>query len=151
MQRSILRKRIRARLSATEILLRALSNKIFAENDIMITPEQYTILSLITDNNELYQRQLSEITLKDRANISRIIKILEEKGLAERTSDSNGRQIFKVKPTQKGIELSNKIQPLAKKIRQIATEGISNKEMEVFLNTLDKIFCNMENKVSLQI
>ena len=145
MQRSILRKRIRARLSATEILLRALSNKIFAENDIMITPEQYTILSLITDNNELYQRQLSEITLKDRANISRIIKILEEKGLAERTADSNGRQIFKVKPTQKGIELSNKIQPLAKKIRQIATEGISNEEMEV------KIFCNMENKVSLQI
>ncbi len=151
MQRSILRKRIRARLSATEILLRALSNKIFSENDIMITPEQYTILSLITDNKELYQRQLSEITLKDRANISRIIKILEGKGLVVRISDSNGRQIFKVKPTQKGIELSNKIQPLAKKIRQIATEEISNEEMEIFLNTLDKIFCNIETKVSLQI
>ena len=151
MQRSILRKRIRARLAATEILLRALSNKIFAENDIIITPEQYTILSLITDNKELYQRQLSEITLKDRANISRIIKILESKGLVQRTADSNGRQILKIKPTQNGIELSNKIQPLAKRIRQTATEGIPNEEMELFLNILDKIFCNMETKVSLQI
>ena len=151
MQRSILRKRIRARLAATEILLRALSNKEFSENGIVITPEQYTILSLITDNKELYQRQLSEITLKDRANISRIIKILEGKGLITKIADSNGRQIFKIKPTKKGIELSNKIQPLAKKIRQTATEGISNSEMELFLNILDKIFYNMETKVSLQI
>lgn len=151
MQRSVLRKRIRARLATTEIVMRALSNKIFTEKGFEISPEQYTILSLIVDNKELYQRQLSEITLKDRANISRIINILEEKGLVIRQADSNGRHIFKIIPTQEGIELNNIIFPEAKKIRQIATEGISNEEMEICLNTLDKIFCNVENKVSLQI
>lgn len=151
MQRNILRKRINARLFTTAIVLRALSNKIFAEQEFEITPEQYLILSLITDNEELYQRQLSEITLKDRANISRIIKILEEKELIQRTPDSNGRQIFKVKATQKGINMQTKIMPIAKKIRQIATNGISNEDMETCLNTLDKIFNNIEDKVSLQI
>lgn len=151
MRRSILRKRIRARLNTTSVVMRAFSNQIFTQNGFEITPEQYTILTLIIENEELYQRQLSEITLKDRSNISRIIKILEEKELIVKITDSNGRQIFKVKATQKGIDLHKKMAQVAKIIRQTATKGISNEDMEICLNTLDKIFNNLENKVKLQI
>ena len=151
MKRSILRKRIRARLYATAVVMRVFSSQKFSEYGFDITPEQYTILSLIAENDGIYQRQLSEITLKDRANITRIIKILEEKGLIIRTPNSNGRQIFKIKPTQKGLEYASKIGAVAKKIRMAATENISNEEMEIFVNTLDKIFYNLENKVTLQI
>ncbi len=151
MQRSILKQKINTRLYTTAIIIRSLSNKIFSENNFEISPEQYSILSLIIDNEELYQRQLSEITLKDRANISRIIKILERKKLIIKIPDSNGRQIFKLKSTEYGIDLYNKILPVAQNIRQIITEGISNQEMEMCLNTLDKIFFNVKDKVSLQI
>lgn len=151
MQRSILRKRIRARLNTTSVVMRAFSNQVFAQNGFEITPEQYTILTLIVENEELYQRQLSEITLKDRSNISRIIKILEEKELIVKITDSNGRQIFKVQSTQKGLDLYKKMNPVSKSIRQIATKGISSDDMEICLNTLDKIFNNLEDKVKLQI
>ena len=151
MQRSILKKRIRARLSSTAIVIRAYANQVFTDNGFEITPEQYTILSLIADNKELYQRQLSEITLKDRANISRIIKILEDKGLVERVTSSNGRQIFKVKATEKGILLHKKIEPIGEKIRNMTINGLSDNELESFLNTLDKMFLNIREKVNLQI
>lgn len=151
MQRSILRQRISTRLYTTEILFRAMYNKLFAENNFEITPEQYVILSLIADNNELYQRQLSEITLKDRANISRIIKILEEKGLIKVVVSSNGRQINKVAATEKGLEVRKKILPVAKSIRQAAVKEITNEELENCLSTLDKMFCNLRDKVTLQI
>ena len=39
----------------------------------------------------LYQRQLSEITMKDRPNITRIINILEKNGYVTRVSDKNKR------------------------------------------------------------
>ncbi len=151
MQRNILRKRIGARLNTTSVVMRAFSNQVFSQNGFEITPEQYTILTLIVDNEELYQRQLSEITLKDRSNISRIIKILEEKELIVKITDSNGRQIFKVQATQKGLDLYKKMKPVSKSIRQIATRGISNNDMGICLNTLDKIFNNLEDKVKLQI
>ncbi len=151
MQRSILRKRISARLTTTAIVLRIFANNCFNRENFEITPEQYGILSLIVDNKELYQRQLSEITLKDRANISRIIKILEEKKLIIKTPDSNGRKIFKIRPGEKGIELRNKIHLITKNIRQTATKGITNEELEIFLNTLDKIYLNIRDKVNLQI
>ncbi len=151
MLRSILRERIRARLYTTGVMLRAFSNQTFMEEGYDITTEQFYVLSLIADNKELYQRQLSEITLKDRANISRIIKILLEKELITKTVDSNGRKIYKVKLTKKGEELYQKVKITANKIRQIATKNVPKEEMEICLNTLDKIFYNLEDKVTLQI
>lgn len=151
MQRSILRKRISARLNTTAIALRIYSINRFNQEKFDITPEQYGVLSLIVDNNELYQRQLSEILLKDRANISRIIKILEEKALITKTKDSNGRKIFKVKPTEKGLELRKKILSVTKNIRQKITKGITDEELESFLTTLDKMFYNVIDKINIQI
>ncbi len=151
MQRSILRKRISARLNTTAIALRIYSINRFNQEKFDITPEQYGVLSLIVDNNELYQRQLSEILLKDRANISRIIKILEEKALIIKTKDSNGRKIFKVKPTEKGLELRKKILSVTKNIRQKITKGITDEELEGFLTTLDKMFYNVIDKINIQI
>lgn len=151
MQRSILRRRIGTRLFSTGTMFRALTNKVFAENNFEITPEQYLVMSLVVDNNGLYQRQLSEITLKDRANISRIINILEEKGLVKRVVGSNGRQINKVVATLDAQELREKIKPAVKGIRQIATNSISDEELEICLNTLDKMYFNIQDKVNLQI
>ncbi len=151
MLRSILKERIRARLSTTAILMRAYSNQTFAEEGFDVTAEQYAILSLIADSSEIYQRRLSEITLKDRANISRIVKILKEKELIDITIDSNGRQIYKLKLTQKGLNLYSKMKFTADKIRKTATKNIKNEELEICLNTLDKIYFNLSDKTNLQI
>ncbi len=51
------------------------------------------------------KRQICEITLKDRANVARIIDILLQKELITKVSDSNGRRIFKIIATQKGKKI----------------------------------------------
>ena len=60
-------------------LVRGLSSQTFSENNFGITPEQYLILLLIIENEGVYQRQICEITLKDRANVARIVEILLQK------------------------------------------------------------------------
>ncbi len=151
MPKNYLNKRIGTMLFTTGTLARGLSSQTFSEKKFPLTPEQYLILSLLDEHKELYQRQLSEITLKDRANISRIINILEEKKLVKRINDSNGRKIFKVIVTEEGKKLLEKIAPTAKELRSIITKGIKTEDLEFFLEIMNKIYNNIWEKVNLQI
>lgn len=151
MKNNPLRKRVGAMLVATGVLSRGLTLQTFAENGFDITPEQYLILSLLYENGELYQRQISELTYKDRPNVSRIINILENKGLVRRVNDSNGRQINKIIMTEKGKELREKIHPVSVEIRKIVTKNIAVEDLEKCLAILSQMLDNMKDKVILQI
>ncbi len=151
MPKHILGKRIGTMLFTTGTLSRCLSSQTFNEKKFPVTPEQFLILSLLVENKELYQRQISEITLKDRANVSRIINILENKGYVKRTDDSNGRKIHKITVTEKGKELADFITPTTMELRKIITKDIKTDELEFFLEIMDKIYRNIRDKVNLQI
>lgn len=149
---NLLNKRVGAMLIATGVMSRVMALQLFADKGFEITPEQYLILSIIMDSGgELYQRQISEITYKDRPNISRIINILEEMGLVRRIEDVHKRKVFKVAVTQKGIEMRQKIQPEMFKLRAITTKGISDKELEFTLAVLEQMQDNMKDHVKLHI
>lgn len=151
MKNNPLRKRVGAMLVATGILSRGLALQTLSEKGFDITSEQYLILSLLVEQGELYQRQISELTYKDRSNVSRIINILEEKEFVKRINDSNGRKIFKIVVTEKGKQLREKIHPVMVDIRKVMTKGISKEELENCLQTLEKMLENMKDKVKLQI
>ncbi len=151
MQKINLGKRIGTNIYNTGIVARALSSQTFKKKKIEITVEQYLVLDLLMENSSLYQRQISELTLKDRSNVARIIKILKEKGLIEKTPEAKGRRVYKIVVTEKGKELRNKIYPTILEIRKQVAEGISEKELITTLNTLQKIYDNIRDKVTLQI
>lgn len=132
-------------------LVRGLSSQTFHEKGFGITPEQYLILLLIIENEGVYQRQICEITLKDRANIARIVDILLQKGLIEKTADSNGRRIYKIVATQKGKDLIKTIAPCDVYLREFITRGISKEDLDVTRRTLEKIKSNVIDNVKLQI
>ncbi len=151
MPNNILRKRIGTMLFMTGVLARGLSSQTFAEKKFPITPEQYLILSLLSENKGMYQRQISEITLKDRANVSRIINILEEKCYVRKEIDSNGRKINKIFVTDDGKEIVEKIKPTAIELRKIITNGLNQEELENLIEIMDRIYTNLRDKVNLQI
>lgn len=149
---NLLNKRVGAMLVATGFMSRMMALQTFAERGFEITPEQYLILSIIMDSgSELYQRQISEITFKDRPNVSRIINILETMELVKRIEDVNKRKIYKIAITQKGIEMRKQIQPTMFELRAITTKGISEKDLEFTLNILEQVQDNMKDKVTLHI
>lgn len=151
MLKDIITNRIGSMIFVTGILVRCLSSQTFTELGLEVTPEQYLILLLILENEGLYQRQISEITLKDRANVARIVNILLEKELITKTTDSNGRRIFKIVATEKGKDLCRSLIPVDKELRKIITENITEEELNVTFNTLQKIKGNVQTKVKLQI
>lgn len=132
-------------------LVRGLSSQGFSEKKFGITPEQYLILLLIIENEGVYQRQICEVTLKDRANVARIVEILLQKGLIEKNTDSNGRRIYKIVATEKGKALIKLIEPFDIELRNFITRDISEEELNITRRTLEKIKANVIDNVKLQI
>ena len=134
-------------------LIKVLTLRNFKENNFEITPEQFVILDTLLDNNSeetLYQRQIGELIGKDRANTTRLLGILEEKGLIEKTTDSNGRQINRILITKKGIEIHDKIFPKISEIRRSYLENLEIEEIQSCLKTLNKIKENISKNTKLK-
>ena len=152
MYREYLKGRIGSLIFITGTLIRGLSSQTFTEKGFELTPDQYVILYLLLENEEIvYQRQLAEIMLKDRANISRIIDIMHQKGLVEKIPDSNGRKIYKLVVTEKGKKLRDKVFPTDIDLRAMITQDITEDELAVTFSTLEKMNMNIRDKVKLQI
>lgn len=132
-------------------MVRAIANQKFAKANYPITPEQFTVLTAILDHDGLYQRQIGELTLKDRPNITRIINILEEKGLVTRTPDINKRKVIKINITENGKNAYNMVLPTVVEHWQNIIEGISDEELQNCLNILNKVKSNLEDKLKIQI
>ncbi len=151
MLKDIIVEKVASMIYATGILVRSLSSQTYCEKNFEITPEQYLILLLIIENEGIHQRQICEITLKDRGNVARIVDILLEKKLIEKQPNSNGRRIFKIYPTTGAKSLVQKIAKTNEELKKIIYKDLTKEEIEITKKTLLKIRQNVKDKVKLQI
>ena len=140
-----------AMLVAAGIYTRIYSRQCFKNNNFDITPEQFVIIEVLMHHDGLYQRQLSEITLKDRPNITRIINILEKGGYVERRSDKNKRKVFKIYLTQKAKDIFPLLQKVSQDYRKVMAEGIKKEELEICLKVLNQVLQNLLDKVDMSL
>ena len=138
-----------AMLVAAGVYTRIYSRQCFREKNFDITPEQFVIIEVLMHRDGLYQRQLSEITLKDRPNITRIINILEKNGYVNRVADKNKRKVFKIYLTDKAKNLFPALAQVAKDYRKTMTEGIDKNDLETCMSVLNKVLDNLLDKVDM--
>lgn len=138
-----------AMLVAAGVYTRIYSRQCFRENNFDITPEQFVVIEVLMHRDGLYQRQLSEITLKDRPNITRIINILEKNGYVNRVADKNKRKVFKIYLTDKAKNLFPALAQVAKDYRKTMTDGIDKNDLETCMSVLNKVLDNLLDKVDM--
>lgn len=146
-----LKYKIGSKLAGTGNLSKVFAIQTFVNSNLDITPEQFSVLHVLVENGCLYQRQISALTLKDRPNISRILNILEKMGYVSKTPDVNKRKIVKINITQDGIDLYNKAVPTILNVWHETVEGISEEELDILNNVLEKINKNLLSRVNIQI
>ena len=132
-------------------LTRIFGTQSFTAGETIITPEQFWILNVLAKQNGIYQRQIGLNTLKDRPNITRLLKILDAKGLVTKKEDVNKRKIYKIFLTEKGREVHKQIEPIVLSTWETCINGIDDNEVEKFLTTLNKIKNNLEEAVTIQL
>lgn len=145
-------------IARTGTLIKLFSKQIFNEHNFEILPEQFIILLTLAEHKELYQREIGLLTVKDRPNINRLVSILEEKGYVERAKetitkpeDTQARQVLKVKLTNSGKEIVDKIMPIFIEFEEIIYSQITNEELETCIRIIKKINNGIREKVKMQL
>ncbi len=120
--------------------------EIYSKHNFNITPEQYLVLDMLEKNDNLSQNKLCKLLYKDKSNMTRLISILEEKGLIEKTQGNDGAKPANIiKITEKGSELHSKITPVSNEARKHYLNNISQDDMYICIKVLTQIQKNLED------
>ena len=119
--------------------------KIFRDNDIELTIEQWVILQRIHDLKEkASQAEIAKVSYRNRATTSRVIGGLEKKGLIVKERFNGDLKRYKLVITSKGASVYEKILPLVKELRAIGYRNIDSDKFTVFLEVLEQIWENYD-------
>lgn len=127
-----------------------LGAQVFEEYKTGISIEEYSVLDTLAAAQELCQRDLAKLILKDRANTGKLLDNLEKKGFVTRKlSIKNNRPVKLIEITESGKqkveEAANRIRPHYKKVKEmidnsdIAKVGDLLKELRGILNNTLKL------------
>ena len=113
------------------------------DSGLDISLDQWMVLGPIWQLESASQKELGEMCLKDKTNITRIIDALEQKNLVVRVEDQIDHRIKRVVLTNAGKQLFFDVLPIMEKTREEVRKDISNKDIETFKVVISKILENL--------
>ena len=106
-------------------------------------PYAIYILALAKSKSGISMPNLSKICARDKADVSRAVAALIEKGLAKKLDTEQMKYRAPVILTEKGFLVAERISDKARRAVEIASEGISDADRKTFYDTLETICSNM--------
>ena len=111
-----------------------------------ISLDQWMVLGPVWQLESASQKELGEITLKDKTSITRLVDILEKKNLVVRVEDQIDHRIKRVILTNAGKQLFFDVLPIMEKTREEVRKDISDQDIETFKKVLSSIIVNLEDE-----
>lgn len=108
-----------------------------------ITVDQWVLLKIIDEYQKISQVELAQVANKDTASITRILDLLQKKGLIQRIDDEFDRRKYLVSLTGEGVAFVKRYLPVVSRIRSQIAHGLSNDEIQTLKSILEKIRRNV--------
>ncbi|MBR9919243.1 MAG: MarR family transcriptional regulator [Bacteroidetes bacterium] len=121
---------------------RKYKNGIFKERGIDITSDQWILLKRIHEEEGINQTDLARKAFKEPASVTRILDIMQKKGLVERHVVADNRREYQLFTSAEGKKLVEKLLPLAREIRATGTAGFTKTEVDQLHRLLERVFYN---------
>ncbi|KIL51328.1 hypothetical protein KP77_08400 [Jeotgalibacillus alimentarius] len=125
-------------------LMNSRLNRNFKENGFNLSYEQWQILSRLYERDAQTQNDLAVQNERDQASVSRLIDNLIKRGYVKREVDQKDRRVNKILLTDEAKRIRHDLEHLAQKTIAQASEDLSEEELALTLDALDKIRGNLE-------
>jgi MarR family transcriptional regulator, organic hydroperoxide resistance regulator len=119
-------------------------HQVFQARGYDITPEQWAVLNRLWEQDGLSQVELAERTFKDKPSTTRILNLLEQKGVVLRRRDAEDGRVMHVFLTTAGQDLKEKLIPCAEEVLVKSGQNLTKEEVSQFKQILRKILANLE-------
>lgn len=123
-------------------LFRDLINRSFHKAQYGISYDQWCVLHAVADEAGISQVDIAAATKKEPASISRILNILEKKGLIDRLDNPSNRRAKRIFLTNSGEGLESKATTTFNQIAALGFKDIHPREINLFVKLIDKIHYN---------
>lgn len=136
----------------TAIYARVRGSQYFNQLNMGITFEQYIVLDAVASKDDICQRDLSKLILKDRSNTGRILNALEKEGFIGRNIQTkNNRLVKKVYITDKGKAILDEHGKIIKKDLGDIFDCIPETDFDNLRIILKKIRDCLSKETNMQI
>jgi MarR family transcriptional regulator, organic hydroperoxide resistance regulator len=120
---------------------RVLRSELLARN---VTLPQWTFLRILWQEDGLTQKALSALVSNHPSTTVDTIRTLEREGFVERRPHPNDGRAMLVFLTKAGRDLRSVLMPCADRANEVATEGLSDKEIATLRKLLVKVRRNFD-------
>lgn len=122
-------------------IIKRLTKK-FADAGFDVSYEQWSILVHLYRKDGQTQQELSNVSVKDKAAITRLLNVLEKKNIVLRVPDRSDKRSKLVYLTHKAKSFRDDLIAMVMEMLVEAEQEISHEEMAQCKSTLNKIFTN---------
>ena len=107
--------------------------------DAGLRPVHHSYILMIYKNEGKSQDWLARQLCLSKSNVTRHITYLENEGYIERRPDENDKRQMLVYPTDKLRDIYPRVRKITDEWNAYVSDGITDKELEAFHSTLDKM------------
>lgn len=132
-------------INRASIILRKRLTAMLKDVGVDITPEEFSILSRLWEEDGITQSLLVEKTIKDKTRVTRLLNSLINKSYVYKEIKEDDRRNQIVFLTKQGMSVKAIIVPIVLKLMQQASQGIVSEEIEMANNVLRRIFSNLND------
>ena len=136
------------RLAVVAAQSKRLVYRVMAKKGLEITPDQWTILNYLWQDDGLSLGDLARKTRKDFANITRVVERLIRDGYVRKQKDLEDGRSYRVFKLPKADAIRPAVQELFAVMADLTLSGISLEEQSVLLELLQKIESNVESRLN---
>ena len=105
-----------------------------------LTGAQYNVLNILSDAPDgISQRELGDLLVVDRSNVTGLLDRMEKAGWVQRRDDPADRRVYRVSLTAAGRETWSKVHPLYLDAISQVTAGLSEKRMSECIEILARL------------
>lgn len=109
-----------------------------------MTPEQFTVLVRLNEQDGINQKELAQRSGKDQPTLTRILDLLERKHLIRKQTHQRDRRAFLLFVTEEGRHMVMVLSPIEREHQAAVFAGIDPAEQQQFKQTLLKMMMNTE-------
>lgn len=117
--------------------------KNFNAADVNLTPEQWTVMLYLSEQDGVTQQQLCNAVYKDKTSMTRLIDILERADVVVRQTNKLDRRANTVHLTPHGREMKDKAQKIALVTLREALKGLTMDDLRTCQSVMRCVFENL--------
>lgn len=112
-----------------------------------VTPEQWTVLKRLAEQDGISQKELAMKSEKDQPTVTRILDILERKELIYKQRNLDDKRSFHIFISKKGMATKDELSPFIEGLyEETILKGISEEDLEVYKGVLAQMNENITGK-----